>query len=155
MKLMTKLTRRWFSFRIEDVPSTLRHYVPGVAIDLNKLQVSQIEGALMEMDGWLKTLKAMKVENQRRLGMMLSGMALQGTMQALIMLDGLVEKATVVESSLQVLRRYKTMARGTDVTLLATTSTDLPLALRRLQPYYDGNRFIFDFDPPFYLLSQN
>jgi hypothetical protein len=79
--------------------------------------------------------------------MMHAGAALQGTMQALIMLDGLSEHAMIVDTSLKVLHQHKTTADAHKTKLPATTTAaaavsippELSSALLSLKPYYHKN----------------
>ena len=143
---------RQFGRSLEDVPATLRHYWPGKTIDMNVLQLSEITRATSEMSTWVEMLNEMRVEYDRRMKTMQEGMALQGTMQAIIMIDGLLEHAHIVQKSLRVLHNHKLPTKQRN---MVNNTSELSTALSSLKPYYDGSKFIFDFDPPFYLMSQS
>jgi hypothetical protein len=147
LRLVSVCGRR-YSRNIDDVPATLRHYIPGVRIDFSTLSIEKIECASTEMSVWTNSLREYLAEYQRRRELMVSGTAIQGTLQAILMLEGLLSHACIAESSLRVLKKYK------KVNLVGREPADLSQALLHLKPYYDGEKFIFDFDPPFYLLQQ-
>jgi hypothetical protein len=135
---------RRFGRRIEDVPATMRHRVRGTPVILEALPNNVLLEAIREISVWITRLKEHKTDQNHIMASLSPGQALQGTMQALLMLDGLLGHASMVQKALGVINETK-----------LHRSHEIETALDNLQPYYDGNNFIFDFDPPFYLLSQN
>ncbi len=153
-------SRRSFARRIEDIPATLRHHVKGMVIDPTLLEHKVLSEGIVDITHWIKFLKELRIEHTRRMQTMHEGCALQGTMQAILMINGLFDRAAKLDESLGILQRYITSrviySKHSGHQFDGTTpAAELTAALANLKPYYDGKRFIFDFDPPFYLLSQN
>jgi hypothetical protein len=149
-KFSTPPKRYFAARRIEDIPATLRHHVRGVAIVPSQVGIKIIDEGLLDLTFWINSLKEERIEQNRRMQTMHQGMALQGTMQAILMCNGLYDRAVKLNLSLMMLKKAKL-----DIPQVCEISSELSACLINLQPYYDGKKFIFDFDPPYYLLSQN
>lgn len=145
-----------FARRLEDIPATMRHHVKGVIIDPNKIDSAIISEGVLDIAYWKHNLEHLLIEHNRRMKTLRVGTALQGTMQALLMMEGLYSRAVKIEQSLLILQsNIASNGKLQEDSSSSSSETSLQAALVHLQPYYDGKKFQIDFEPPFYLLSQN
>ncbi|ORY47259.1 hypothetical protein BCR33DRAFT_715009 [Rhizoclosmatium globosum] len=129
----------------ESIPSTIKSWVPGDSFSLETINRDVLATALDRISLEIDQLKEALKNHELRRDMMDAGSpARQMTINAIIMVSGLLSTAIKAKEAIIVLQ--KALRQGGN-------ASEVEKAVATLTPYYNAERgFLFDFEPPYFLI---